>query len=77
NGDGLNDTWKIPALAAFPAFELTVFNRFGQKVFQNKNTNTAWDGVFKGAPVASGSYVYVIDLKQFPGVLRGSVLIIR
>jgi gliding motility-associated-like protein len=77
NGDGLNDTWKIPALAAFPAFELTVFNRFGQKVFQNKNTNTAWDGMFKGAPLAAGSYVYVIDLNQFPGVLRGSVLIIR
>ncbi|MDB5275499.1 MAG: hypothetical protein JWR61_454 [Ferruginibacter sp.] len=77
NGDGLNDTWKIPALAAFPVFELTVFNRFGQKVFQNKNTNTPWDGMFKGAPVAAGSYVYYINLHQFPGILKGTVMIVR
>ena len=77
NGDGLNDTWKIPALAAFPAFELSVFNRFGQVVFQNKNTNLPWDGRYKGVPVPAGVYVYAIDLKKFPGILKGSVLIIR
>jgi gliding motility-associated-like protein len=77
NGDGLNDTWKIPALAAFPAFELSVFNRFGQVVFQNKNTNIPWDGRHKGIPLPAGVYVYAIDLKQFPGILKGSVLIIR
>lgn len=77
NGDGLNDTWKIPALAAFPSFELSVFNRLGQVVFKNKNTNLPWDGRFKGSPVAAGAYVYIIDLKQFPGIVKGSVLIIR
>jgi gliding motility-associated-like protein len=77
NGDGLNDTWKIPALAAFPAFELTIFNRTGEVVFQNKNSVVPWNGIFKGAPLAAGSYVYVIDLKQFPGILKGSVMIIR
>jgi gliding motility-associated-like protein len=73
NGDGLNDTWRIPVLAAFPAFELTAFNRLGQKVFQNKNVNIPWDGTFKGNTVSAGAYVYMIDLKQFPGVLKGTV----
>ena len=77
DGDGLNDTWKIPALAAFPSFELSVFNRFGQLVFANKNTNLPWDGTFKGRPAVAGAYVYVIDLKQFPGILKGTVMIIR
>ena len=77
NGDGLNETWKIPSLAAFPTFELLVFNRLGQVVFANKNTNQPWDGTYKGQPVPSGAYVYVIDLKQFPGILKGTVLIIR
>lgn len=77
NGDGLNDTWKIPALAAFPAFELTVFNRFGQKVFQNKNVNVPWDGTFNGSPVAAGAYVYEINLHQAPGNLKGTLIIIR
>lgn len=77
NSDGLNDTWKIPALNAFPAFTLVVYNRLGQIVFENKNNNQAWDGTFKGEPAAAGSYVYVIDLKQAPGIIKGSVLIIR
>ena len=77
NGDGLNDTWRIPALAAFPAFELTVFNRMGQKVFQNKNVNIPWDGTFKGNTVGAGAYVYMINLKQFPGILKGTVIIVR
>jgi gliding motility-associated-like protein len=77
NGDGLNDTWKIPALAAFPAFELTIFNRTGEVVFQNKNALLPWDGIFKGLPLPAGSYVYVINLKQFPGILKGSVMIVR
>jgi hypothetical protein len=37
NGDGLNDTWNIPALAAYSTFEVTVYNRWGQPVFQAKN----------------------------------------
>ena len=77
NNDGVNDTWKIPALSAFPAFTLVVYNRLGQIVFENKNANQAWDGTFKGEPAAAGSYVYVIDLKQAPGIIKGSVLIIR
>ncbi len=77
NGDGLNETWKIPALAAFPTFELSVFNRYGQLVFENKNTNQPWDGTYKGQPAATGAYVYVIDLKQFPGILKGTVMIVR
>ena len=67
NGDGINDTWKIPALSAFPTFELLVFNRYGEVVFQNKNTNLPWDGTYKGMPAPIGSYVYQISLNQPPG----------
>ena len=77
NNDGLNDGWKIPALNAFPAFNLVLYDRYGQVVFQNKNINQPWDGTFKGQPAAAGTYVYVIDLKQAPGIIKGSVLLIR
>ena len=77
NGDGLNDTWRIPSLAAFPLFEMSVFNRFGQLVFKNSKANTPWDGMYKGTPAPSGAYVYVIDLKQAPGILKGTLLIVR
>ncbi len=77
NGDGLNDTWKIPALNAFSSFELSVFNRYGEIVFQSKSTSLAWDGTYKGAKAPIGSYVYQITLSEFPKFLKGTVTIIR
>ena len=77
NGDGLNDTWKIPVLNAFSSSELTVFNRFGQIVFQSKNPSLSWDGTYKGVKAPIGSYVYQITLSEFPKLLKGTVTIIR
>lgn len=77
NGDGLNDTWRIPSLNAFPLFELAVFNRYGQVVFKSAKTNIPWDGMYKSTPAPPGAYVYIIDLKQAPGILKGTLLIVR
>jgi gliding motility-associated-like protein len=77
NGDGINSTWIVPALNAFPGFELRVFDRFGQVVFENKNFNVPWNGKFKGQDLSAGVYVYVIDLKKAPGILKGTLMILR
>ena len=77
NNDGLNDTWNIPALAAYPDFELTVFNRQGQIVFQNKKSIRPWNGKYKGEPQPVGIYVYVIDLKVEEKILKGSLMLVR
>ncbi len=73
NGDGLNDTWNIPALAAYPDFELFVFDRYGEVVFKSSRTNQPWDGKFKGSPLPVGAYPYLIKLnvanQQFKGML--------
>lgn len=77
NNDGLNDTWNIPALNAYPDFELKVFNRHGQPVFENSQTNKSWDGLFKGQAADMGTYVYFIKLNNELPVLKGTVTIIR
>ena len=77
NNDGLNDTWNIPVLNIFPGFELTVFNRQGQVVYQNKNSNIPWNGKFKGEPQPVGVYVYYIDLKVEGGQFKGTLTLIR
>ena len=77
NDDGLNDTWNIPALNAYPDFELTVYNRQGQIVFQNKKSNRPWDGRYKGNPLPVGVYVFVIDLKVGGEILKGTLMLIR
>lgn len=77
NGDGINDTWNIPALQAFSQFKVSVYNRNGQLIYRAENNNKPWDGNYKGAPQPAGVYVYVIDLKQNIPVFKGTLLLIR
>ncbi len=43
NGDGRNDQFKIPGIQRYPGSQLTVYNRWGNLVYQNKNyDNTGW-----------------------------------
>ena len=76
NGDGINDTWVIETLQAYPGAEVKVYNRFGQMVFDNFGKNISWDGRFKGEPQTSGAYVYLIDLKNKMPVIKGVVMLI-
>lgn len=77
NGDGTNDLWLIPALQTYTNPEITVFNRYGQPVFQSKGYNTPWDGKYKGTPLPVSTYYYVIDLKIGEPPLGGWVVIVR
>lgn len=77
NNDGLNDLWNIPALDAYPGFQLKVFNRYGQTVFENSQKSRPWDGLFRGQPIDPGTYVYIIKLNQLLPVLKGTINVLR
>lgn len=77
NGDGINDTWNLPALRAFNNFELSVFNRYGETVFHLNNNVLPWDGTYKGKKLPLGVYVYVIDFKGKRKTVKGTVSILR
>ncbi len=77
NRDGLNETWKIEALAAYPTAAVTIFNRFGEVIYFGRGASAIWDGTFKGEPSAAGAYVYVIDLKNNSPALKGTVILLR
>ncbi len=77
NGDGRNDTWNIPALAAYPFFEVFVYSRWGQLVFHTKNTARPWNGTFNGKPLPVGAYNYFINVGISQDTFKGSVMIIR
>ncbi len=77
NNDGLNDKWHIPALPAFSDYEVSVFNRYGQVVFYSRNSDVQWDGKFKGHLLPTGTYPYLIHVRDLSLVLKGLVLIVR
>ncbi len=76
NSDGINDTWFIETLQAYPGAEVKVYNRYGQIVFDNYGKNIWWDGTFKGVQLTSGAYVYIINLKNDLPIIKGIVYII-
>lgn len=77
NHDGINDTWVIKDLAAFPSVEVTVFNRYGQKVFVSKGYGVPWNGLYNGRSLPTGTYYYIIDLKTKAPVWNGAVTILK
>ncbi len=77
NGDGINDTWVITNLSAYPGATVDVFNRYGQLVFHSENYNKAWDGTFNGKLLPMGTYYYIIDTKTNEKKIAGSVTIFK
>ncbi|MEP7111390.1 MAG: gliding motility-associated C-terminal domain-containing protein [Ferruginibacter sp.] len=77
NNDGLNDSWRIDGLVAVPNARVSVYNRFGGIVFETTGNSEQWDGTYKGQPLATGAYAYLIDPKNGMPVKKGMVLIVR
>ncbi|OFY48197.1 MAG: hypothetical protein A2W85_03270 [Bacteroidetes bacterium GWF2_41_31] len=84
NGDGLNDVFgAIPRLDYVNRFHISIYNRWGQLIFDTSNLNQGWDGTFKGEACQAGVYVYRIVYQDFGmgpqenKVMEGTVVLVR
>ncbi|HVY76471.1 MAG TPA: gliding motility-associated C-terminal domain-containing protein [Puia sp.] len=79
NGDGRNDCFGIRKWGNVTIEQFTIYNRWGQKVFDTQNPQDCWDGTFHGEKQDSGQYVYVIKATSFCGPImrKGTLLLIR
>ncbi len=83
NGDALNDYFKPVNFCPLDTYQLRIFNRWGQVVFETKDTESAWDGFYKGQRVQNGVYAYFIEYsytsegKSINNVEKGTVLMLR
>ncbi len=82
NGDGLNDVFKV--LTSCPLidnFNLQIFNRWGQKLFETKNVSQAWEGKTKNKPLPMGIYIYTLQYKKYgtPNIEKrsGTITLLR
>ena len=66
NGDGLNDVFSAKGLGV-KSFELSIFDRWGNQIFQSGDINKSWDGTFKGSLCPDDSYVYKISVTDSSG----------
>ena len=81
NGDTKNDTWQIPCLLYFEPNTVSVYNRYGQLLFDATNYKGDWDGSVAGKPLPDGTYYYVVTLtgggKIKRRLYKGTVTIVR
>jgi gliding motility-associated-like protein len=64
NGDGRNDLFRVPPQNYNRLISFTVFNRWGQKIFETKNISEGWNGMNREYPAAAGTYIYIIVMKS-------------
>lgn len=66
NSDGLNEIFR-PKGASIKEYRLSIFNRWGQLMYDGKGgfkagtEGNGWDGTYKGKPCEEGVYVYKLE----------------
>ncbi len=62
NQDGRNDIFLPLIETGCPInfYALSIYNRWGQRIFSSTNPEVGWDGTFKGAPAELGTYFYTV-----------------
>lgn len=79
--DGLNDYFCIPELNQrfMTAFEISIYNRWGEMVYYSTDKSFKWDGEYHGKIQAQTVYNYVIkytDKTGRPVIVTGSVTVL-
>jgi gliding motility-associated-like protein len=81
NSDGANDIYKAGGGEYVSKYALSIFNRWGQKVFESTNISKGWDGKLNTKPQPTGTYVYNVvytDPTTNKEVkLKGTLMLIR
>jgi gliding motility-associated-like protein len=79
NNDGFNDYFNVKG-ERLDDYNMQVFNRWGQRVFETSNQGTGWNGQFNGKDCPIGVYSYFLTGRRQNGEdvkERGNITLIR
>jgi gliding motility-associated-like protein len=63
--DEHNQTWGISIDGIdFENFQLVVYNRWGELIWESKDAKQSWDGTYNGRIVPNGTYIWKISFKE-------------
>ncbi len=82
NGDGNNDVFQLFGnLAGIKKFNIMIFDRWGEKVFEANEATFSWDGTYKNEKLPPSVCVYVMKAVFLDGynekIYKGSITILR
>ncbi|MCX2575099.1 putative Ig domain-containing protein [Pedobacter sandarakinus] len=79
NGDGKNDIFLAYGNTV-SRIKMSVYNQWGEYLFESNSLTTGWDGVYKGNMQPSGVYVYYVDVTFNDGTtkfFKGTITLLR
>lgn len=79
NGPSANNVFRVFG-NCIQTMKISVYDRWGERVFESINQSETWDGTFKGKPLNSGAYVYTFSASLLNGIqvnTSGSIEIVR
>jgi gliding motility-associated-like protein len=81
NNDGKNDLFKILGANNLKDFRLSVYNRWGETVFETNDFTKGWSGKVKGQLPDSGIFIWYCEFNKPGNVnrikMKGTVMLIR
>ena len=81
NGDGLNDQFgPVGDLSAISDFNMRIYNRWGELLFESRNPFNKWNGFYKAKETNFDTYVWVATYRISNGPIvnnKGVITLVR
>jgi gliding motility-associated-like protein len=80
NSDGRNDFFKPLLYGNIVAYKFTVYNRWGQPVFETADPSKGWDGNVNGTPQDTNTFAWICQYQlsgEPPKSEKGTVVLVR
>lgn len=81
NGDGLNDNFRPLHACDMEQYSMTIFNRYGERIYFSTDPLQGWDGKIKGKQLNIGNYIWSVIYTKPSNKEKiqkqGSVLLLR
>ncbi len=65
DGDKFNETWRvyIDGIDIY-SFDLFIYNRWGEVIWESHNPESEWDGTYGGKIVPEGAYIWTLQVSD-------------
>ncbi|MBK9730252.1 MAG: gliding motility-associated C-terminal domain-containing protein [Chitinophagaceae bacterium] len=83
DGNQQNDLFRPVITCPVSDYNMKIFNRWGQLIFETSNVNESWNGEYKNQPADVGVYVWMVDYTglrratYFTEKLSGNITLLR
>ena len=59
DGNGKNDRWEIVGIEHLEGFNLSIFNKIGEIIYESENYDNTWNGMYNDKELPEGTYYYI------------------